>query len=103
MVGILVVFLLILIIIFYGRTSPSITSQAPLTEEDVDPTTFNGGLTKYNCNEDIYNCIDFQTHTEAQTVYDACGDGANDVHDLDRDKDGIACEALLYKNNINNH
>ena len=31
---------------------------------------------------------------EAQAVYWACGGRQNDVHRLDRDRDGWACEAL---------
>lgn len=45
----------------------------------------------YICSYDAYNCGDFSTHAEAQAVFDACG---ADVHKLDRDKDGIACESL---------
>ncbi len=39
-----------------------------------------------------YNCDDFKTQEEAQEILDDCG--TNDVHALDRDKDGIACEDL---------
>ena len=45
----------------------------------------------YTCSFDAYNCGDFSTHDEAQSVYEACG---NDVHRLDRDNDGLACESL---------
>ena len=41
-----------------------------------------------------YDCSDFATQSEAQAVYVACGGRQNDVHRLDRDKDGWACEAL---------
>lgn len=37
-----------------------------------------------------YNCDDFLTQPEAQAVYEKCG---TDVNGLDRDKDGIVCEA----------
>lgn len=46
----------------------------------------------YVCDSNYYNCGDFSTHTEAQAVFEACG--AGDVHRLDRDGDGIACESL---------
>jgi hypothetical protein len=42
-----------------------------------------------------YNCKDFLTQGEAQKIFDACG--GKDVHGLDRDKDGIVCEALPKK------
>jgi len=41
-----------------------------------------------------YNCEDFSTHAEAQAVFNACGGVSNDIHQLDRDKDGLACETL---------
>jgi len=47
---------------------------------------------EYVCISNYYNCGDFSTHTEAQAVFEACGPG--DIHQLDRDEDGIACESL---------
>jgi hypothetical protein len=43
-----------------------------------------------------YNCADFKTQPEAQTVYERCKTlGANmDVFRLDGDKDGVVCESL---------
>jgi hypothetical protein len=40
------------------------------------------------------NCSDFNTQQEAQTFFEN-NDPSGDPHDLDRDSDGIACEALL--------
>ncbi len=48
----------------------------------------------YICSYNAYNCGDFNTHLEAQTAYDACGGVSNDIHKLDKDKDGSACESL---------
>ncbi len=53
-------------------------------------TTSSGRICSYNA----YNCTDFTTHSEAQEVYEACGGVNNDVHNLDREKDGLACESL---------
>jgi len=50
--------------------------------------------TGYTCSYNAYNCSDFYTHQEAQSVYEMCGGVNNDVHALDRDKDGLACESL---------
>jgi len=50
---------------------------------------------QYNCSSNIYNCADFSTQAEAQSVYEACGGTANDIHKLDGDNNGIACESLL--------
>ncbi len=51
-------------------------------------------ISNYICSYNVYNCSDFSTHNEAQTVYESCGGVSNDVHRLDRDKDGLACETL---------
>ena len=49
---------------------------------------------QYICDDNAYNCANFNTHAEAQRVYELCGGVSNDIHDLDRDKDGLACETL---------
>lgn len=49
----------------------------------------------YICSSNYYNCKDFGTHDEAQKLYEYCvKQGSGDVHDLDRDEDGMACEDL---------
>lgn len=49
-----------------------------------------------NAQKQDYNCPDFKTQPEAQSVYERCKAlGKNmDVYHLDGDKDGIVCEAL---------
>jgi hypothetical protein len=47
---------------------------------------------KVICGYNAYNCADFKTHAEAQKVFRECG--ANDIHHLDGDDDGLACETL---------
>ena len=46
----------------------------------------------YDCSSDIYNCDNFTIQSEAQAVFDYCGPG--DVHQLDGDGNGRACEGL---------
>ena len=46
------------------------------------------------CSYNAYNCSDFSTHAEAQSVFEYCGGVSNDIHRLDADKDGLACESL---------
>ena len=46
------------------------------------------------CSYNAYDCDDFDTQIEAQAVYYACGGISNDIHWLDGDNDGIACEVL---------
>ena len=47
------------------------------------------------CTSNLYNCGDFDTQAGAQACFDWCmGQGAGDVHQLDSDGDGVACESL---------
>ena len=57
--------------------------------DKVEPiiTEFN-----YDCESNTYNCDDFLTQSEAQEVYEECG--TDDIHQLDRDGNGLACESL---------
>ncbi len=63
--------------------------EAP-PEEFIPPADTEGAICSYNA----YNCPDFSTHAEAQALYELCGGVNNDIHKLDADKDGIACEGL---------
>lgn len=48
-----------------------------------------------NCSGDLYNCSDFSTQAAAQACFDYCWSlGHGDIHRLDGDGDGIACESL---------
>jgi len=48
-----------------------------------------------DCSDNHYNCSDFSTQAEAQMCYDYCQAlGRGDVHWLDDDCDGVACESL---------
>lgn len=47
------------------------------------------------CSADLYNCTDFACQGQAQTCFSYCWNlGYGDVHNLDSDDDGIACEGL---------
>jgi len=48
----------------------------------------------YVCSTNVYNCGDFNSHSEAQYVFEYCGGLSNDIHRMDGDNDGIACESL---------
>ena len=61
-------------------------------KNDNNQTAPAGSGEEYNCDTDTYNCADFTTQSEAQAVFDACGPG--DVHGLDADGNGEACESL---------
>jgi hypothetical protein len=48
-----------------------------------------------DCSGNIYNCANFVTHAEAQACYNYCiSVGRGDIHRLDGDNDGSACESL---------
>lgn len=52
------------------------------------------------CNADDtfdYNCDDFTTQEEAQSVYEKCAKNGKDVHGLDGNNDGVACQSLPHK------
>ena len=51
------------------------------------------GLNETICIVNTYNCDDFETQGEAQMVLDECG-ANEDIHALDRDGNGLACESL---------
>lgn len=47
------------------------------------------------CSYDAYNCSDFGTQAAAQACYNYCmAQVGYDVHQLDADDDGEACESL---------
>lgn len=47
------------------------------------------------CSGDLYNCSDFQTQAAAQACFDFCLQVTGiDIHRLDRDNNGVACESL---------
>jgi micrococcal nuclease len=58
-------------------------------------TTVPGGTGPCSCSGNLYNCPDFNTQAEAQACYNHCMNlGYGDVHRLDADNDGRACESL---------
>ena len=69
------------------------TTMVPVEESESTPPSIES-TANYDCSSNTYNCSDFSTHSEAQNVYESCGGVANDIHRLDRDKDGLACESL---------
>ena len=47
------------------------------------------------CSGDLYNCTSFGTHAQAQACFNYCWQQVGyDVHNLDSDGDGVACESL---------
>lgn len=52
-------------------------------------TSGAGASSACSCSSDSKNCSDFSNESAAQACLDAC---STDVHNLDSDNDGIACE-----------
>lgn len=79
-------------------TAPAPTqnpAQTPIQSQTVTPTQTpisGGGGQTYTCSSNTYNCGDFKTKAEAQYVFELCGGANNDIHRLDQDSDGEACE-----------
>ena len=45
------------------------------------------------CTANLYDCKDFRCQADAQACYERCRSlGRGDIHHLDRDRDGLACE-----------
>ena len=58
------------------------------------PTKTVASYTVCSCSGDVYNCADFDDWRSAQDCYDYCKSlGGEDVHKLDRNDDGCACES----------
>lgn len=52
------------------------------------------------CSANVYDCEDFSTQAEAQACYEYClALTGEDVHRLDGDDDGVACERLPLDEN----
>jgi hypothetical protein len=77
-------------IICIGIIAINVFSSSDSSSADADYRYHNEP--DYVCGSNTYNCSDFSSHREAQSVLDGC---RGDVHRLDRDNDGIACESLL--------
>ncbi|MFA5995582.1 MAG: fibronectin type III domain-containing protein [Patescibacteria group bacterium] len=61
-------------------------------EEQPVPVENNNSII---CSSDTYNCADFSTQAEAQSVYNTCmAEVGKDIHRLDSDNDDVACESL---------
>lgn len=68
------------------------TGQAPQPTQPPPPTEAPAVC---SCGGNLYNCGDFGTHSRAQACYEYCrAQGFGDVHQLDGDDDGSACETL---------
>ena len=67
------------------------SSKTVTTQQAVSSQSSTGAIC--DCSSNRYNCDDFSGHDAAQAWYDYCISlGKGDIHKLDSDKDGLACE-----------
>jgi hypothetical protein len=57
-----------------------------------EPTNVENNDNPYSYTSEDHNCDDFDTQEDAQMFYEANGGPEEDLHDLDRDQDGKACD-----------
>lgn len=75
--------------------TPTITMTPTKTATPTATATKSPPANCSTCAYDAYNCSDFATQAQAQACYDYCMDQVGyDVHGLDGDGDGEACESL---------
>lgn len=76
--------------------APPVATQAPPTP--VPPAATPAPAIHQavcDCSGNIYNCPNFNTHAQAQACMNYCiAQGRGDIHRLDGDSDGVACESL---------
>ena len=61
--------------------------------EKTTTSSVSEGTGECKCSGNLYNCPDFSSHVKAQACYNYCkSKGYGDVHKLDANKDGVACE-----------
>lgn len=89
--GILIVFVFITIFFFIPDYIRGYLND--ITQERINKLSEN--IVAYSCSSDIYNCNNFSTQAGAQDVFEWCVSmGMGDIHQLDRDGNGKACESL---------
>lgn len=75
--------------------TPTQAPATPTATVTATPAPTATSALLYICDNDAYNCADFRTQPEAQTVFDYCFErGFGDIHKLDQDGDLFACESL---------
>jgi len=84
---ILIIILVLSLLIISGCSSYSSYTPSNYANEQTESS-------KYICSYNAYNCDDFNTQAKAQEVMNYCGGRYKDIHYLDGDDDGIACETL---------
>lgn len=80
-------------IIAFDPSKP--TSTIPPEKPTQPPAAQPTAVPVCVCTHDAYNCTSFSRQSQAQACYNYCRElGRGDVHRLDRDNNGRACESL---------
>lgn len=90
------------VVVRAAATSTPASTPTPINTATPPPTTVATATATQSapgnctiCSYDAYNCSDFSTQAAAQACYDYCWQQVgHDVHQLDADGDGEACESL---------
>lgn len=80
-----------------NRPTPTVLSPISTPTRTPRPTATNTPIPSgvCPCSGDMLNCGDFSTQSSAQACHDYCvAQGRGDIHRLDGDNDGEACESL---------
>lgn len=72
--------------------SNPVTSNSNSDNSNNTPLPTNEPAAVCNCSGDSLNCGNFGSQSSAQACFNYCYPIAGDIHRLDRDNDGIACE-----------
>ena len=86
-----IILLLVLLLVVSGCKSYGTSDLHGIPSE---PLPEDAQLMILECSENQYDCEDFETQAEAQEMFEFCGGVDNDIHYLDGDDDGVACETL---------
>lgn len=79
----------------WGVRPTVLPTARPTTRPTERPTMTVPPSPVCDCSGDIYNCSHFPTQAAAQACYEYCRSlGKGDIHHLDGDNDGLACESL---------
>lgn len=78
---------------YYANPTSTMTPFIFPTDDGTLDDSSSGGVCL--CSSDSYACKDFSTHKAAQACFDYCvSQGRGDIHRLDGNNDGNACESL---------
>jgi len=77
------------------ETPAPTATNAPTSTATPTPQPTATQALRFICNRDAYNCSRFSTQAAAQEVFNYCFNlGFGDIHRLDGDGNGVACESL---------